>query len=1271
MNRVSNLKTESLGSSTGLTKSMAAVCLALIVMVALAGCSETDEAKKSAAGKSPTNVSEPFKKITTPTPGFDVFSENLFKKKFDSSPGSQATTRFAKVTDSGIQFTNTLPRDNPNRLAETGSGVAIADYDGDGEVDVYLLAVDGPNKLFRGLGDFKFEDVTEAAGVDGSVGNKDAWAAGASFADVDNDGDLDLFVGNMTSTDILYINQGDGTFKDEGFKRGLKNEGPSKAGSFCDYDLDGDLDLYLVTYRNTEDSRKAKTVNVFDRTHIHPDYRDIFGFVDRRTVKAGQRDFLYRNDGNGMFSDVTTDAKVMDHGMGFSASWLDYDDDGLPDIYVANDTWQSDRLLRNKGDGTFKDVLPDVARHSPRFAMGSDSGDLNNDGLVDLMVGEVSGSSNFRQKLGSGDIEDSAWFLEHGSPRQCMRNAIYINSGVDSFMEVAFMTGMSSTNWTWATRLADLNNDGLLDVFVTNGNARDSRNADIARKLSRLEGDQLNKAKLLASKKKVPALREKNVAFMNTGNLNFQDMSQQWGLDLEGVSHGAAFADIDHDGDLDIVVNNFYEPATIYRNESTEGNRLTIALRSEHSNSFGFGSKVETWSGAGHQVKHLTPVRGYLSSDEPIVHFGLGDSSTVERLKITWPGGHVQEFKNLEAGYQYLAVESEPGDSTEMTPSVTAEQNTAFTEPESGLVVGFTHHDKGSDDLARQPLLPYRTSRMGPGVAFGDINNDGLPDVFVGNGNDLPGSLFVNRGATLFEEIQGPWGKHFFPDDHGALFFDADGDGDQDLLVTSGGTEYKLGHENLRDRLYLNQQGEVFVHDEKAIPKASVSSSTAAAIDFDHDGDLDLVIGSRSIPHKYPNASQSRLLRNDGGKFVDLGWKAAKPLTKTGIVNSILGSDFNNDGWTDLIVATEWGPVRFLKNSKGKFNDVTEELGVANRTGWWRGLAAGDFDSDGDLDYVATNQGLNTKYHADAAHPHRLYFGDFDQNGRVDLIESMYEGDTEYPVRGLSRSSSAMPFVGEKFKTFESFALAPLAEIYDLDKAEHDFKEVNYLQSAIFWNDGGSMRIEPLPRMAQTSPGFGVETLDYDCDGDIDILIANNFFGAEPETGYMDGGHGALLVNDGSGKFDFVWPNKSGIVLQDDSMGLAVDDLDFDGDLDAVVGVHAEKARTFVNQANPESWWKLAIVGPSGNAGSIGAQATVTRQDGSKQLHEVRAGGSYLSQSSGAIFLYASEANPIKKIEVRWPTGEVGTIEEGELEEVGEISIDAGDWAELPESLGD
>ena len=1208
-----------------------------------AGCTDSKVARKPGSTSKPSMpVKVDQSKLTER--GFEQLDNSLFRRPLGSA--SSGTSQFSIVSGSGIDFANNFSRETPYRLIETGAGVAIGDYNNDGHADVYMLGTDGPNKLFRGLGNFKFEDATDEAGVDGSVLGKDVWAAGASFADVDNDGHLDLMVCNMGAKDLLDINRGDGTFREEANLRGVGHADASKIGSFCDYDLDGDLDLYLLTYKAAENQGPPKIVAVDGNEYIHPDSRDSYGIVHGRVMESGQRDYLFQNDGNGYFTDVTQESQLMDHALGLGISWVDYDDDGHPDIYVSNDFWQPDRLFRNLGDGTFTDVLPQMARHAPWFAMGNDSGDLNNDGLIDLIVGEMSGTTHFRQKLNMGSMEESAWFLELGTPRQYMRNAVYINSGANQFMEAAFMTGLSSTNWTWAIRLVDLDNDGLLDVFATNGHARDSMNADIVNELTRLQKEG-NMEAVYKANQDVPPLREKNLAFRNQGNFQFNNVSEAWGLDHEGISHGVAMADFDSDGDLDMVVNNLYEPATVYRNDSSDGNRITLSLRNEQGNFFGYGTKVQIRYSDQTQTKYLTPVRGYLSSDQPIIHFGVGQASTIEKLTITWPGGVQQSFENLETGFHYLAVNRE-----KPSPQQTVESQklrTAFSEPTKKLI-DFTHFDGQHDDFARQPLLPYRTSRLGPGVAVGDINKDGLPDLFLCNGNDQPSVMMVNRGGTEFEKVKGPWRQHFVQDDMSALFFDANGDGLQDLLVTSGGSEYKAGSKQLQDRIYINRGQETFEYSPEALPETAVSSGASAAFDFDHDGDLDLLIGSRSTPHQYPKAPPSRLLENEGGRFTETNAEATAPLSSLGIVNSILCSDFNSDGWTDVIVATEWGPVRFIENSEGVLKDVTEELGVDVHSGWWHGLAAGDFDNDGDLDYVATNLGLNTKYHADKKHPHRLYYGDFDDSGRVDLVEAKYEKDTEYPVRGLSCSSRAIPMVGEKFDKFQSFAMAPLAEIYDMGKTEHDVKEANYFESAIFWNESGKIRIEALPRMAQISPGYGIETLDFDCDGDIDILIANNFFGAEPETGLMDGGLGALLQNDGNGKFDFVWPNRSGVLLESDSMGMGLADIDEDGDLDAVVGVHSGRTRLLLNESNPLNPRKLELVAAAaGNQNAVGASILVSRK-GDKQRHEIRAGGSYLSQSANQIYLYPGDENPIQTIDITWPSGKRTTLSSNEFD---------------------
>ncbi|WP_162273941.1 FG-GAP-like repeat-containing protein [Mariniblastus fucicola] len=1156
--------------------------------------------------------------------------------------------RFEMVKNTGIDFANDFDRAQLLRYIETGSGVALGDYDNDGLTDVYLVATDGPNKLYRCVGDFKFEDVTQEAGVNGSVNGRDVWGSGASFADIENDGDLDLLVCNMKAPNILYVNQGDGTFINGTDSAGIAYTGGSKVGSFCDYDRDGDLDLYLLTYQDIVPETSHSYLKDKDGrvVWVDPKDRDDVGIVDGRLLEAGERDFLFENNGDGKFKDVTKQSGTWAHEPGLSVMWFDHNKDNWPDIYIGSDFWQPDHLFQNNRDGTFTDVLPAAARHSPWFSMGSDAGDLNNDGWSELMIADMSSQTHFNQKLNMGGMSDSSWFLQYGAPRQYMRNALYINTGTGRFMESAFMSGLESTDWTWAIRFADLDNDGLQDIYVTNGHARDMMNADINNEVRRLN-EAGEKEKVRDVNAGIPPRRETNVAFKNEGDFAFRQIAQEWGLDHLGVSHGVAFADFDADGDLDLIVNNLYEQATVYRNrtaELNESNAITVDFRSQKNNLLGYGTKVEIWHGDVHQTKTLTPVRGYLSSDQPLIHFGIGTASSIDRMLVTWPDGKRQEYKQLDSGQHYRVIET-PED---CLPEVDVDQKTSiarsstrFTDVAAEVGLDFTHKEEEFDDYAREPLLPYKLSQLGAGVAWGDINEDGYPDVYVGGSNLQVGQLFVNRGGLRFEKLFGPWVGAYQYEDMAPLFFDADGDGDLDLYVVSGSNEVAEGTSALQDRLYINQGDERFENAaEGALPKNRDSGSCVAAADFDRDGDLDLFVGSRSVSGKYPLAPTSRLLLNDEGKFSDVTDSIADGLSNVGMVNSALWSDFNGDGWIDLIVASDWGPVSFFKNENGKLSDVTETIGMGPYRGWWHGLAAGDFDGDGDLDYAATNQGLNTKYHADLDHPHRIYYDDFDGDGTLDLVEAEYEGDTEYPVRGLSCSSQSMPFIADKFGTYKEFAAASLSDIYEPSIESRPYLEVTWLSSSVIWNEGVSgMRVEALPRLAQISPGFGIEAGDFNADGKLDILLVNNFFGSQPETGFMDGGLGLLLTGDGKGTFKSVWPRESGVVLENDSMGLATADFDLDGDLDAIANINMGKTVLLRNNSPAGPSLTVKLKGATGNNMAVGAQARVRIKDVGERLFEVRSGGSYISQSHSRIALPGVFAQDIESVKVCWPDG--------------------------------
>ncbi len=1193
------------------------------------------------ASKNPVPQSIPNRSERT---GFVQQKEFLWMKEL-ASPESDADgpTRFELMTECGVDFKNQLNRGSHLKFIETGSGVALGDYDNDGLADIYLPSTDGPNKLYRGIGDFKFEEVTSEAGVGGAVNGKDAWATGATFADIDSDSDLDLFVCNTAAQDLLYVNNADGTFSEKSAEAGLDYKGASKTGSFCDYDHDGDLDMYLLTHQDFEPTENAKLRLIDGKPTVHPDYLDTYQIMEGRLVHAGDADILYRNNGDGTFTDVSAPSGISGYDLGLSVTWFDFNADGWQDIYVGNDFKTPDHLYRNNGDGTFTDVLTEVVHHTPWFSMGADSGDLNNDGLIDMMIADMSGTSHYKQKVNMGDMADSSWFLTYGAPRQYMRNCLYMNTGVGRFLDLAFFAGLESTDWTWSVRFADLDNDGLLDIFVTNGHARNSGDADFTIRFEEMKKTLSPKA-LEDVGFGIPPLKEDNLAFKNLGDFSFQPLAKEWGLDLNGISHGAAFADFDRDGDLDIVINNLNEQAAVYRNLSVDGDRLIVELEGTESNHYGIGATVEIWQGDNYQVRNLVSIRGYISSDEPILHFGLAPGN-VDRLVVTWPGGRQQSFSDLAPNRCYRIVED---DSLPM--SVDRDEPTAeplFREIADAIGLDFKHVEVPFDDYQREPLLPYQMSQLGPGIAWGDINVDGFPDIYIGGASQQAGRLFVNRNGESFEAIDGPWQQDVEQEDTGCLFFDADVDGDLDLLVASGGNEFETGSPQLLNRLYINAGNENFVAaDEGVLPLSSHSTSCLAAADFDRDGDLDLFAGSRSVPGKYPITPESQLLINEDGQFSVVTNRVAVGLQNVGMVNSALWSDYNGDGWLDLIIALDWGPITIFQNNEGQLVDVTESLGLAKYTGWWHGIAAGDLDNDGDMDYVVTNHGLNTKYHTGFEHPHRLYFHDFDDSGSLDLVEAEFEGDVEYPVRGRSCSSRAMPFIAEKFGTFHEFALAPIADIYADEMQEVPFLEVTILESVVIWNHGADgFRVSNLPWMAQISPGYGVDCVDFNSDGLLDILIAQNFFGAQPETGFMDGGLGLLLVGKGNREFESVWPKDSGVVLPDDSKGLATADYDRDGDLDALVTVNNGSLRLLKNQFDHGVNRVMEIHGPAGNIAAIGSQLMVSFRDGTSRMFEINAGSSYLSQSDNSMINLSTEQfETIESILIGWPDGKQTTI---------------------------
>jgi len=1122
-------------------------------------------------------------------------------------------------------------------------GVCAGDFDGDSRPDLFYAYPYGGHRLYRNLGGFRFEDVTEKTGLTKIVANH--WAVGCSFVDHDGDGDLDLFVAGTGDVNLLLDNQGNGTFRDRAAALGLSRKGANVQMAFADYDLDGDLDGYLVTNRRTGDLPPPADFRV-DATVIDGEllieekYREKYDIVFHptertRVVQAGEYDHLFRNDG-AKYVDVSEAVGLRGTDQGLSASWFDYDEDGYPDIYVANDFFGPDRLYHNQTDGTFVEVTREVLPHVPWFSMGSDVADLNNDGLFDLMGSDMAGSNHYKSKMGMADMENFSWFLTTSRPPQYMRNALFINAGGGRFLEAAFLAGLANTDWTWSLKFADLDNDGLVDLYGTNGMTHDQINSDLASQAQALETPEERAAFWWET----PPRRDPNFAFRNLGDLRFAPVAAEWGLDFVGVSYGAALADFDGDGDLDLALASLEDPVRLYRNESTAGHLVKIRLKGAKRNSHGIGAKVTIETSAGIQARYLTSCQGYASANEPVLHFGVGEATVIKRLTVRWPLGTEQTFEDLPV--DRLLVVTEPSETKFSPPAPKPKPWFASSD----ALAAFKHKENNFEDFKVQPLLPHRLSRLGPGMALGDVDGDGDEDIFLGGASGQGSSLALNDGKGDFVLSPQPQfsNEQMTPfEDMGAVFMDSDSDGDLDLYLSSGGFDPRPNSLYLRDRLFLNDGKGHFTIDLHATPNLRDSGGPVAAADFDRDGDLDLFVGGRVVRTSYPTTPNSRLLRNDGGKFSDLTDSIAPGLRLTGMVTGALWSDFDDDGWLDLLVTHEWGPVAVWKNQKGKLVNVSASAGTADLLGWWTGIGAADLDGDGDTDYAVGNLGLNTKYHASKEKPYLLYFGDLDGSGTPRIVEACHEGNILFPVRGKSCSTQAMPSLGDKFLTFHAFASATLPQIYDLPRLESAQRlSINELASGVLINDGkGHLSFRPLPRLAQVSASFGLAFSDFNADGNMDLVMAHNFYSPQPETGNVDGGLGMVLRGLGDGTFQPLRVDQSGFLLPGDAKALALTDLDGDTRPDLVATVNSSSPKIFLNRMVKGDSLIIRLKGPNGNPRGVGSRVSLKLKSGKTLVGEVYSGSSYLTASSTDLFFSIPEGDEAVSLVVRSPLGKI------------------------------
>jgi hypothetical protein len=1150
--------------------------------------------------------------------------------------------------ETGITFTNTLIENDTFNVLEftyfyNGGGVGIGDVNNDGLSDIYFTANMTSSKLYLNKGNWKFEDITDAAGV-----TTDRWARGVSMVDINSDGLLDIYVSvsgttrATNQTNLLFINQGTNGqgkpfFKEQAKSYSLADTAHTTQTAFFDYDLDGDLDAYLLT----------NAIESFSPNTIRP-----------KKVKGEglSTDRLYRNEGKGpnghpIFTDVSKKAGITIEGYGLGIVVNDINADGWPDIYCANDFISNDLIWINNRNGTFTNQAATLLKHQSYNGMGVDIADFNNDALVDIVVLDMLPEDNKRQKTMSGGMKYDKFQAELKAEYepQFMRNTLQLNNGnrprtntdtsfagnMPIFSEIGQLSGISKTDWSWSALFADFDNDGYRDLFVTNGYGKDVTDLDFVLYQSQqamiYEGRENIRARQREIAKKQPGAKVHNYLFQNNGDLTFADKSTEWGVTLPTFSNGAAYADLDNDGDLDLVVNNINDPADIYRNTTVENRTkenshhfLRVKLKGPSNNAAGLGTKVKLSYEGKKQFHEHTPYRGFQSTVEDAIHFGLGTRKEIDSVEITWPDGTYQLLQQVKTD-QILTVDYK---NAKAKPAPSAGTDvTLFEEAPEAFGIAYTHQENDFIDFKRQPLLPHKYSRNGPGIAVGDVNGDGLEDFFVGGASGSAGKLFLQGKSSTDEPSFSSYavdkeGKK--EEDMGTLLVDVDNDQDLDLYVVSGGNEFPSRSPLYQDRLYLNDGKGNFTKDSLALPALRSSGSCVVAADYDRDGDLDLFVGGRVSSNAYPLVPQSYLLRNDTDTrsrkvlFTDVTEEVCASLTSIGMVTAALWTDFNTDGQIDLIVVGEWMPISFFQNQRGKLVDVTATTGLTHTSGWWNSLAASDFDNDGDTDYIAGNLGLNSKYKSSPEEPVCVYADDFDKNGTLDPILCYYlpgeEGGERaaYPTHSRDVLIDQINSMRRQYPKYAEYALTKAENLLPEEELKNAYivKSETFHSSYLENQGGGKFTNKPLPTEAQVAPLFGMSPGDYNNDGNVDLLVTGNSYATEVVAGQYDALIGLFLQGDGGGNFTPTPASRSGFLVEGDAKGMVHLPL-ANGNTLILSAQNSGKLKSHVlrqkelNDSPPHSI-KLA---------PLDAYIEFTF-NGKKQRHEGYYGSTYLSHSS-------------------------------------------------------
>jgi enediyne biosynthesis protein E4 len=1078
--------------------------------------------------------------------------------------------RLLTADQTGVTFNNAITTSDSHTFQDdffiyNGAGVAIGDVDNDGLPDIFLTGNMVSSRLYLNRGDMQFEDITESAGV-----VTDRWATGASMVDINNNGYLDIYVSVSgpewtrpeERANLLFINNGDNTFTEAASEYGISDTGFTTHAVFFDYNRNGYLDLFLL----------ANSPGEFGRGETG---RPQFG--SRASNPAGF-DQLYRNNGDGTFTNVSEEAGILRQlGYGLGVVVTDLNGNGWPDIYVSNDITPNDVLYINNGDGTFTDRAAEWLGHTSFAGMGIDIADFTNNGWPDIMQTDMMPEDlrDRKRVSGSTTYDDLMRLRRTGFFPHYNINTLQLNHGVTEdgqaiFSEIARLAGVAYTDWSWTALFGDYDNDGFKDLLITNGYPKAVIDFDFQtnnRRAHQLRDERMSRELRLEIMERLHSYHVPNHIFRNNGDLTFTDTKREWGLDHPGFSYGAAHADLNNNGRLDLVINNIDAPAFIYENVPPRdgmNHYLQIRLEGEYPNRRGLGSKLVLTAGGQKQSIYHTPYRGYLSTMDDRIHFGLGDMEQVDSLEVVWPDGRYQLLTGVRANQAIIIHQSDAAERTESNPPGVLVRGRMF-RPMDGLT--YEHQENEYlVDYSVQPLLPYKISRHGPPLAIADVTGNGLDDVFIGGAAGFPGRLFLQQEDGRFVESSEsqPWAADSGHDDWGALFFDASGNGLPDLYVASGG--YHLPPESplLQDRLYINQGDGTFLSAAGALPAMPTSTASVTAGDFTRDGRLDLFVGGRLTPRSYPTPTRSYLLRNDGGRFTDITAEAAPELLEPGgMITDAVWIDFNGDGRLDLVTAGIWMPIQFYENDGTRLRNVTASMRLPPMRGWWYSLEKGDFNNDGHMDLVAGNLGLNYSYTTSEESRFGIYAADFSGNRTMDLIFTQEIDGTEYPFYGLALLGRSLDALGRRFLTFESFAGATAPEILGaarLNEALH--YQADTFASVWLRNDGnGTFTSVELPTMAQISPIRAIIVHDVDGDGELDLIVAGNTYQTEPNTPRADAGKGLWLKGDGRGNFRPVSPSESGFLAPLDVRDLAL--INTPGGLAVLVANNSDSLQAF------------------------------------------------------------------------------------------------------------